>query len=148
MKKWSFWAVMTMAALANGCIFCLASWQVMDRGVPEADNQAALLFIPVLWLGACVVLAILNLCTLTLGRYMKKDQVIRPWELFRLSGLAIWERAKRLLYLSLTGVLMCFAWLLFMPELFWSASYALTGGLLLVLLFAWGTGEIERGRPL
>ena len=137
MKKWTFWAAMCLASLLHGGVFYLVSLRAMQQGIAGADNQAALLFIPLLWIAAGAVLLLLNVCTLICGRKVRRGRRIYLTEIFQISGLPGTEKRSRILSLVAAGVLMAFAYNLFAREPLSAAAYALTGGLLLAFLFAW-----------
>lgn len=92
MKKWPFWCSMFAVLLLHGGIFFKASANAMGRGLDGADNQAGLLFVPILWIAAVYVLAALVVLTLVRGRGIAKDQTISVLELFRLSGCSAKEK--------------------------------------------------------
>ena len=137
MKKWVFWSAMCTVSLVNGAFFVGGSAGVMGRGIAGTDNQASLLFIPVLWLMAIWVLAALNLCTLLAGIQMEKGRTIHPLEVFHLSGLSRRAKASRAGFFLAAGLLMLFGYALFAPDMPWAIGYALSGGLLLLFLNAW-----------
>lgn len=137
MKKRTFWASMCLTSFLHGGAFYLASLQAMRRGIVGTDNQAALLFIPLLWMAAGTVLLILNVCTLIFGRKIKRERRIYLTEIFQYSGCSGAEKRNRILLFASAGVLMAFAYRLFAQEPFSAAVYALTGGLLLTFLFTW-----------
>ena len=141
MKKWTFWAAMCLASLLHGGVFYLVSLRAMGRGIAGADNQAALLFIPLLWIAAGAVLLLLNVCTLVSGRKIERERRIYLTEIFQLSGLSEAEKRSRILLFAAAGILMAFAYSLFAREPFPAAAYALTGGLLLAFLFTWRQAE-------
>lgn len=145
MKKWIFWIVMLMVSFSNGGFFFGASFHAMQRGLDGVDNQAALLFIPFLWLIAAFVLILLNLYTLIRGIKMEKDQMICLMEAFRLSGLSQKARAGRIAFISVVCLFMLFGYSLFAAEIVWATAYALSGGVLLLLLYAWKKAAVQRG---
>lgn len=138
MKKRTFWAAMCLVSLLHGGVFYLASLRAMRQGIAGTDNQAALLFIPLLWIAAGAVLLLLNICTLVSGRKIRRERRIYLTEIFQLSGLPGAEKRKKIVSLAAAGALMVFAYSLFAREPFSAAAYALTGGLLLAFLFTWG----------
>ncbi len=136
MKKWTFWMIMCLVSLANGACFFAASLSSMRAGVSGVEHQAALLFIPLLWIVAVIVIALLNACTLIQGRRIRRESVITLRSVFDLSGLSDKAHADRVLFFGASAVLMLFAYSLFASKLL-SSAYALTGGLLLLFLYAW-----------
>lgn len=50
MKKYTFWLSMLAVSLMNGAIFYVCSADIMRSGIEGVDNQASLLFIPMLWI--------------------------------------------------------------------------------------------------
>lgn len=129
MKKNRFLLAALLTALANGGLFYLASARAMRAGIPGADNQAALLFIPLLWIAAGLVLVLLAAWLLAVGRRIPPERVIRP------AALRKEDDGLRLRFLIPAGILMLVGYGLFAS--FLSAAYALSGGALLVLLQAW-----------
>lgn len=130
MKKNRFLLAALLTALANGGLFYLASARAMRAGIPGADNQAALLFIPLLWIAAGLVLVLLAAWLLVIGRRIPPERVIRPAAALRKE-----DGGLRLRFLIPAGILMLMGYGLFAS--FLSAAYALSGGALLVLLRAW-----------
>ena len=128
MKKNRFLLAALLTAQANGGLFYLASARAMRAGIPGADNQAALLFIPLLWIAAGLVLVLLAAWLLVIGRRIPPERVIRP-------ALRRKDGGPDVLFLAVTGILMLMGYGLFAS--FLSAAYALSGGALLVLLRAW-----------
>ena len=64
MKRLPFWLLMFLLSWANGLIFFQLTFAVMRRGIPDVDNQGALLMIPLFWIAAAIVLVLLNIITL------------------------------------------------------------------------------------
>ena len=128
-----------LAALSvvNTAVFIGITWRLMQNGISSVDNQAALAFIPVLWIEAVIVVFTLNLAVLIFGRKIKRARRISCTEIFRLSECSGGEKAGRLFYLVITLLLMLFGKGLLMPELLWAVVYSLSGGALMFLLFAW-----------
>lgn len=145
MKKWSFWAVMCMVSLANGGFFFAGSLHSMRQGVSGADNQAALLFIPLLLITAVFVLVLLNIYTLICGIKINRERTVDFFELFHLSGISRKAWVGKIVFIAITCLLTLFGGCLFAPGCL-SAAYALSGGLLLVLLYAW-VGAARQKRP-
>ena len=137
MKKWLFWCVMCLASLLNGASFFKASLHAMRRGLDGTDNQAALIFVPFLWFLAIFVLVLINGYTLMRGIKIEREQTICLMDIFRLSGLSKRAKAGRILFMIATAILMLFGYSLFAAEIMWAASYALSGGALLLFLYAW-----------
>lgn len=143
MKKCFFWFSMFVISLLNGAMFYMASASEMRRGLDGVDNQAGLLFIPVLWIMAISVLIALNVITLVHGHKIARNQKIDYWELFQLSGLTTKEKAFRVAFILMTCLLMLFGYSLFAAETIWAVSYALSGGVLLLFLYAWGKAPMQ-----
>lgn len=146
MKKWPFWCSMFAVLLLHGGIFFKASANAMGRGLDGADNQAGLLFVPILWIAAVYVLAALVVLTLVRGRGIAKDQTISVLELFRLSGCSAKEKTVKTACIMVTCLLMLFGYSLFARETLWAMSYALSGGVLLLSLCAWEKASAQSGR--
>lgn len=137
MKKHTLRIAICVASLLNGAVFFVASLSVMRRGLDGIDNQASLLFIPFLWIIAAFVLIVLNLYTLIRGATINKNQKISPFDVFRFSGLSAKAKAGRTAFITMTCLLMVFGYSLFASQIIWAAAYALSGGVLLLFLYAW-----------
>ena len=137
MKKWTFWIVMCAVSLLNGATFFGASLGVMQRGLDGIDNQASLLFIPFLWIIAAFVLVVINAYTLIRGIKIGKDQMIGLFDVFCFSGLSAKAKAGRIVFITMTCLFILFGYSLFASQIIWAAAYALSGGLLLLFLYAW-----------
>lgn len=137
MKKRTFWIAMCIASLLNGAIFFWASFSVMQHGLDGIDNQASLLFIPFLWIIATLVLIVLNIYTLIRGAKITQNQMIDLFDVFRFSGLSAKAKAGRITFITMTCLLMLFGYSLFSSQIIWAAAYALSGGVLLLFLYAW-----------
>ena len=116
----------------------------MNRGLNGVDNQAALLFIPFLWIIAVFVLVVLNICTLIRGMNIKKEQIIHLLDVFHLSGLSKRAKISRAGFIIITCFLMLFGYSLFAAERMWSVAYALSGGILLLFLYTWKRAAVQR----
>ena len=127
-------------------MFYIASAGAMNRGIDGVDNQAGLLIIPMLWIMAILVLIVLNVFTLIYGLKIKRNQKIDYWGLFRLSGLTVKEKVSRMVFITITCLLMLFGYSLFTAEKIWAISYALSGGVLLLFLYAWGMTPMRNGQ--
>lgn len=136
MKKWSFWAAMCGVSVLNGLFFFAGSYSDMQRGVEGVDNQAGLIFIPILWALTAVVLLVINACTLVRGRGLDKDLHIRFLNVFHLAGLPKSAAAARVFFFAVTALLMALGYCMFANR-FYSVLYALTGGTFLLSLYVW-----------
>ena len=143
MKKRTFWFVMCLLSLLNGTCFYWGSLAAMAQGIEGADNQAALLFIPILWITAVLVLITLNIYTLLWGRKIHSDCRIRLWTVFCFAGLKGNKAVVRVVFLTITLLLMLFGYALFASYGFTAAAYALSGGLLLLCLYQWQSVGME-----
>ncbi len=137
MRKRTYELLLIALALGNGVLFILASLAEMQKGVEDVDNQAALLFIPVLWIPAGAVVLGLILFILLRGRKLEKDMVFHPQRLFDLQGLGRGRIVSRITLFGVTAALMLFGFWLFVREPFLAGFYALTGGALVLLLYVW-----------
>ena len=146
MKKWLFWFSMFAISLLNGAIFYKASASAMNRGIDGVENQAGLLFIPILWIMAIYALVVLNAFTLVRGRKIERNQKIALLDLFRLSKLSAKEKTVRVAFIITACLLMLFGYSLFATEKIWAISYAITGGILLLLLYAWEKASAQSGQ--
>lgn len=135
-KKWSFWAVMCGVSVLNGLLFFAGSYSDMQRGLEGVDNQAGLIFIPILWVLAAVVLLLINVCTLVRGRGLDKDLRIRFLNVFHLARLPKGAAAARVSFFAFTVLLMALGYYMFANR-FCSVLYALTGGAFLLSLYVW-----------
>lgn len=145
MKKWAFWIMMCVVSILNGVFFFGASASAMNQGVDGVDNQAALLFIPLLWIIAVLVLIAINIYTLVQGSKIERNQTISLLEIFQLSGLSKKVKKLKIAFLLITSLLMILGYSLFAQEMIWAVSYALSGGLLLLLLYTWKETSVQRG---
>lgn len=143
MRKWTFWTAMCLVSILNGAFFFWASANSMRQGINGVDNQAALLFIPLLWIAAGFVLIALNVCTLIRGMTIETGQIVCISGVFKLSGLSRSAMAERISFLVGTGLLMLFGYGLFAPGTVLSAAYALSGGMLMLLLYAWKMAGVQ-----
>lgn len=143
MRKWTFWIFMCFVSVLNGAFFFMASANSMRQGISGGDNQAALLFIPMLWIAAGFVLVMLNLYTLIRGITIEKDRIVRISDIFKLSGLSRRTRLGRISFFVITGLLMLFGYGLFALDAVLSIAYAFSGGMLLVLLYAWKMAGLQ-----
>lgn len=148
MKKWFFWFSMFAISLLNGILFYIASVSAMNRGLEGVDNQAGLLFIPVLWIMAIFVLIVLNVFTLVRGIKIAKNQKITLLNLFQLSGLSTKRKVFRVVFFIATCLLMLFGYTLFAAETIWAVLYALSGGILLLFLYAWRIASKQGGQVI
>ena len=146
MKKWLFWFSMFAISLLNGAIFYKASASAMNRGIDGVENQAGLLFIPILWIMAIYALVVLNAFTLVRGRKIERNQKIALLDLFRLSKLSAKEKTVRVAFIIPACLLMLFGYSLFATEKIWAISYAITGGILLLFLYAWEKASAQSGQ--
>ena len=144
MKKWIFWTAMCLTSILNGMIFFAASLNSMRHGIDGADNQAALLFIPMLWIAAGLVLIGLNGYTWIRGMSMEKGQMLYVSGVFKLSGLSRRAKIGRISLFVGTSLLMLFGYGLFASEPILSIAYALSGGVLLLLLYTWNMQSFAR----
>ena len=144
MRKGLFWLVTCVISLWNGLFFFLGSRASMMRGIPDVDNQAALLFIPLLWIIAAAVLLFLNGCTLICGSRLKKGYRFHPGRLFRMEGLRRGELVCRAGLLLLSALVLLYAACVCAPNgNLMDAAYLLTGVLYLLCLYLWYRAEIE-----
>lgn len=127
---------MCFISVLNGGFFFQASRCVMQRGIEGVENQAALLFIPILWIMAAAVLIALNLYTLISGRNIRNEHRIHGIKIFYLAGLNGKELFGRVVFFGIVCLLMLFGYSLFGAGV-WSVAYALSGGFLLICLYIW-----------
>lgn len=146
MRKWFFWLLMLAASFLNGTAFYKASASAMSRSIDGVDNQAGLLFIPILWIIAIYTLIVLNGFTLIRGLKMAKNQKIVLSDLFQLSRISTKEKAFKIVFIITTCLLMLFGYCLFAADTIWAVSYALSGGVLLLLLYAWEKASVQSGQ--
>ncbi len=147
MKKWEFWAAMCGVSMLNGLLFFAGSYSDMQRGIEGVDNQAGLIFIPILWIAAAIVLLAIHVCTLIRGRRLDKNLRIRFWKVFHLAGLPKGAAAARVLFFAFTVLLMILGYYMFANR-FWSVLYAFTGGAFVLSLYAWAHApELREDAP-
>lgn len=145
MKRWPFWWLMCLLSVANGLLFYEMTSAAMERGIPETDNQGALLLMPLLWFAAGIVLVLLNLATLVDGRHIPGDAEVDPLAAFRFAGLKGRGAVGRAAFLAFAAFLVLLALRFDYQERLLSAAYAITGGGLLALLYGWRSAVV-RGR--
>ena len=146
MRRALYWMAMCALSIANGLLFFQMTLALMRRGIEGVDNQGALLMMPLFWLTAAVVLLLLNLATLVDGRHIAKGDKVDPFVVFRFQGLSGRGIAGRAAFLVLTAFLVYLAFHFDLRERLLSAAYAVTGGLLLVLLYGWRSAAVKRRR--
>lgn len=134
---------MCVVSLLNGGSFFGASFNAMRRGIDGVENQASLLFVPFLWIIAALVLILLNIYTLVCGVKIEKEQMICLSDIFRLSELSKKAKVSRTAFIAITFLLMLFGYSLFAAEIAWASVYALSGGALLLFLYAWKKAEMQ-----
>ena len=144
MRRLPYWMAMCALSIANGLLFFQMTLALMRRGIEGVDNQGALLLMPLFWLAAAIVVALLNLATLVDGRHIAKGDKADPFEVFRFQGLNRREIAGRAAFLALTALLVYLAFHFDLRERLLSAAYAVTGGLLMVLLYGWRRAAMKK----
>ena len=137
MRRLPFWMLMCLLSLMNGLLFFQMTFALMRRGIPDVDNQGALLIIPLFWIAAAIVLVLLNIITLVEGRHIPKDAGVDPLAAFRFAGLKGREKAGRVVFLAAAALLVYLALHFDYHQRLLSAAYAITGGGLLMLLYGW-----------
>lgn len=115
--------------------------QFHEPGIEGVDNQGALLFIPLLWIVAFFVIAVINVYTAVRGIKIEKSRTIDLLAVFHLSGLSPKAKIGRIAFLAVCGFLVVFGYCLFAQDTIWAVSYALSGGVLLVFLYAWAAAS-------
>lgn len=144
MKRLPFWLLMFLLSWVNGLFFFQLTFAVMRRGIPDVDNQGALLMIPLFWIAAAIVLVLLNIITLVDGRHIPKDAGVDPMAAFRFAALRGREVAGRVVFLAVTAILVYLALHFDHHARVLSAAYAITGGVLLILLYGWRSASMKR----
>lgn len=137
MRKRYFWLLQLLVSLLHGLCFYKATLGAMRHGIDHVDNQAGLLFLPILWLFAAAVLLAAQGYVLARGRRIAGKRRISPRVFFQFAGLKRKAIAGRAVFFALDGVLMLFAYRLFAGQGVWGVGYALSGGALLLLLSVW-----------
>ena len=143
MKRLPFWLLMCLLSVANGVIFFRLTAAVMARGIPDVDNQAALLMIPFFWIAAAAALVLLNIATLVDGRHIPKDTGVDPLAALLFAGLSGRAMAGRVAFLAAAVLLVYFALHFDHRARLLSAAYAATGGVLLILLYGWWSAAMK-----
>lgn len=146
MKRLPFWMLMCLLSLVNGLLFFQMTFSLMRRGIPDVDNQGALLMIPLFWIAAAIVLAVLSIVTLVDGRHIPRNVKADPLAAFRFQGLNRREMAGRVVFLAIAALLVYFAFHFSHHERILSAAYAITGGMLLILLYGWRCAAVKGRR--
>lgn len=140
MKKWGFWAAMCGVSILNGLLFFAGSYNDMQRGLEGVDNQAALLFIPLLWILAAITLLALNGFAFVHGRGLDPALRVRFFHVFHFAGLRKGAAAARVSFFVFDILLMGLGCQIFTNRLC-NALYALTGGVYLLFLYVWTHAE-------
>lgn len=143
MKRLPFWLLMCVVSVVNGLLFFQLTFAVMERGIPNVDNQGALLMIPLFWIAAAIVLVLLNITTLVDGRHIPKGTGVDPLAAFRFAGLKGRQMAGRVIFLAAAAFLVYLALHFDHHARLLSAAYALTGGALLILLCGWRSAAMK-----
>ena len=146
MNRLSFWLLMCVLSVVNGLIFFQLTFAAMGRGIPDVDNQGALLMVPLFWIAAAIVLVLLNIITLVDGRHIPKGTRVNPLAAFRFAGLRGHEMAGRVIFLAVAAFLVYLALHFDLHARLLSAAYAVTGGALLVLLYGWRSAAVKGRR--
>ena len=146
MKRLPFWLLIFLLSWVNGLIFFRLTFAAMGRGIPDVDNQGALLMIPLFWIAAAIVLVLINIVTLVEGRHIPKNAGVDPLAAFRFTGLKGREIAGRVAFLAVAALLVYLAFHFSHDERLLSAAYAITGGVLLILLYGWRRAAVEGRR--
>lgn len=137
MKKWPFWISMFVISLINGAAFYISSEIEMSHVLNEAATRGTLIFMGVFQCMAIYVLIILNVFTLLCGLKIERNQKIIIGDIFKLSGLSVREKTFRVLFITTVCLLMLFGYTLLAAEKILAVVYALSGGALLLFLYAW-----------
>lgn len=146
MKRLPFWMLMCLLSLVNGLLFFRMTFSLMGRGIPDVDNQGALLMIPLFWIAAAIVLAVLSIVTLVDGRHIPRNVKADPLAAFRFQGLNRREMVGRVVFLAIAALLVYCAFHFSHHERILSAAYAMTGGMLLILLYGWRCAAVKGRR--
>lgn len=137
MNKYQFWLIMCLTSILNGAFFYRASASAMERGLEGVENQAALALIPALWVLAGLVVLAINVAALISSKDIQRGYRFSFRQLFQFENLSQRERVGRTGFFTATVLLMLFGYALFWPEGIWGVGYALSGGALLLCLYAW-----------
>lgn len=97
------------------------------------------------WITICVV-SILNGVFFFGASASEMNQTIRLLDTFQLSGLSKKVKVFKIAFLITTCLLMILGYSLFAKEVIWAICYALSGGVLLLLLYTWKKTSVQRGR--
>lgn len=143
MKRLPFWLLIFLLSWVNGLIFFQLTFAAMGRGIPDVDNQGALLMIPLFWFAAAIVLILLNIVTLVTGRHIPRGAGVDPLAAFRFAGLKGRKMAGRVAFLIVSALLVYLALHFDHHERLLSAAYAITGGTLLMLLYGWRSAAVK-----
>lgn len=143
MKRLPFWLLIFLLSWVNGLIFFQLTFAAMGRGIPDVDNQGALLMMPLFWIAAAIVLVLINIVTLVEGRHIQKNVGVDPLAAFRFAGLKGRKMAGRVAFLAVSALLVYLALHFDHRERLLSAAYAITGGALLMLLYGWRSAAVK-----
>lgn len=143
MRRLPFWMLMCLLSLMNGLLFFQMTFALLRRGIPDVDNQGALLMIPLFWIAAAIVFVVLNIVTFVDGRHIPRNAKADPLAAFRFQGLNRREMVGRVVFLAIAALLVYLAFHFSHHERILSAAYAITGGLLLILLYGWRCAAVK-----
>lgn len=137
LKKKPFIFITLGAAVLNGMMFTAGAMSAFHSGLEGVDNQAAMILIPVFFVPAAwFVVGALCLMILIFGARIKQDAKVFPAEIFAMAGLRTGAKIGRVMYLIFCGMMMLLGFSLFWPDALWAVPYAVTDGILLLLLYA------------
>lgn len=143
MRRLPFWMLMCLLSMMNGLLFFQMTFALLRRGIPDVDNQGALLMIPLFWIAAAIVFVVLNIVTFVDGRHIPRNAKADPLAAFRFQGLNRREMVGRVVFLAIAAFLVYFAFHFSHHERILSAAYAITGGMLLILLYGWRCAAVK-----
>lgn len=142
MNRRRYELILILLTLANGGLFFLASRSALERGIGGADSREGLPSL--LQVAAAAAVLLLSVAVHLTGRRIPEDRVIYPERLFQVMGLSGTQMAGKIVLFGATALLMLFGYGLFRQEGMLAALYALTGGILVLLLYVWFRTVLSR----
>ncbi len=123
--------------LFNCIMFTSGAMAAFGAGAPGVENQAAMILIPALFVPAAWITTLLIAGLIALFGYLAgRGAKIRPAEIFRMSGVGVFGKLWRAAFLIFCAGAMLFGYLLLTPFHIRAALYALSGGVLLIMLYS------------
>ena len=139
MKKWVYWMIMFLVSILHGLFFYLnliSEFKYIEEEEIYLNIIGYMTGYFVLPIFAGWVLISLNVFTLIFGIKLREGKTIRFINPFHMAGLTKKAKTGRIVFIAISVLLICFA-AKFSVNRILSVCYALSGGLLLYLLYIW-----------